>query len=382
MSGMPRYIYEEEHEMFRTSVRRFLETEAAPYHAQWEKDGHVDRQLWIKAGEQGFLCPTVGEAYGGVGADFRYNAIVDEEIGRSGLTGIGWGLHSDIAVPYIISYGNEAQKEKYLPKCVSGEIITAIAMTEPGAGSDLQGIKTTAVKDGDDYILNGSKTFITNGQLSDLVIVVAKTDPTAGAKGVSLFLVESGTPGYSKGANLEKVGMKAQDTSELFFQDVRISKNQLLGEEGMGFVYLMQDLPQERLSVAINAIANAKSVLEQTIDYVKERKAFGKTVATFQNTQFKLAEMDTELTVAEAYMDRCLELHINKQFDSVAAAKCKLMATDLQCKVIDECLQLHGGYGFMWEYPVARAFADSRVQRIYAGTNEIMKLIIGRELIR
>jgi len=382
MSGMPRYIYEEEHEMFRNSVRKFLETEAAPYHAQWEKDGHVDRQLWIKAGEQGFLSPTVAEEYGGVGADFRYNAIVDEEVGRSGLTGIGWGLHSDIAVPYIISYGNEAQKEKYLPKCVSGEIITAIAMTEPGAGSDLQGIKTTAVKDGDDYIINGSKTFITNGQLSDLVIVVAKTDPSAGAKGVSLFLVESGTPGFSKGANLEKVGMKAQDTSELFFQDVRVSKDQLLGEEGMGFVYLMQDLPQERLSVAINAVANAKSVLEQTVDYVKERKAFGKSIATFQNTQFKLAEMDTDITVAEAYMDRCLELHINKQFDSVAAAKCKLMATDLQCKVIDECLQLHGGYGFMWEYPVARAFADSRVQRIYAGTNEIMKLIIGRELVK
>ena len=244
MSGMPRFVYEEEHEMFRTSVRKFLETEAAPYHAQWEKDGHVDRQLWIKAGEQGFLSPTVGEEYGGVGADFRYNAIVDEEIGRSGLTGIGWGLHSDIAVPYIVRYGNEAQKEKYLPKCVTGEIITAIAMTEPGAGSDLQGIKTTAVKDGDDYILNGSKTFITNGQLSDLVIVVAKTDPAAGAKGTSLFLVETGTPGFTKGRNLEKVGMKAQDTSELFFQDVRISKEQLLGEEGMGFVYLMQDLPQ------------------------------------------------------------------------------------------------------------------------------------------
>ena len=382
MSGMPRFVYEEEHEMFRTSVRKFLETEAAPYHAQWEKDGHVDRQLWIKAGEQGFLSPTVGEEYGGVGADFRYNAIVDEEIGRSGLTGIGWGLHSDIAVPYIVRYGNEAQKEKYLPKCVTGEINTAIAMTEPGAGSDLQGIKTTAVKDGDDYILNGSKTFITNGQLSDLVIVVAKTDPAAGAKGTSLFLVETGTPGFTKGRNLEKVGMKAQDTSELFFQDVRISKEQLLGEEGMGFVYLMQDLPQERLSVAINAIANARSILDQTIEYVKERKAFGKSVATFQNTQFKLAEMDTDLTVAEAYMDRCLQLHVEEKFDSVAAAKCKLMSTDLQCKVIDECLQLHGGYGFMWEYPVARAFADARVQRIYAGTNEIMKLIIGRDLVK
>ncbi|MGB1907979.1 MAG: acyl-CoA dehydrogenase family protein, partial [Spongiibacter sp.] len=267
-------------------------------------------------------------------------------------------------------------------KCVSGEIIMSIAMTEPGAGSDLQGIKTTAVKDGDDYIINGSKTFITNGQLSDLVIVVAKTDPSAGAKGVSLFLVEDGTPGYNKGANLEKIGMKAQDTSELFFQDVRVSKDQLLGEEGMGFVYLMQDLPQERLSVAITAIANAKAVLEQTVEYVKERKAFGKSIATFQNTQFKLAELDTDVTVAEAYLDRCLQLHIEEAFDSVAAAKCKLMSTDLQCRLIDECLQLHGGYGYMWEYPVARAFADSRVQRIYAGTNEIMKLIVGRELLK
>ena len=382
MSTMPRKIYDEEHELFRSSVRKFLETEAAPYHAQWEKDGQVDRQLWLKAGEQGFLSPTVSEEYGGVGVDFRYNAIVDEEVSRSGFTGIGWGLHSDIAVPYICRYGNDAQKEKYLPKCVSGEIITAIAMTEPGAGSDLQGIKTTAVKDGDDYIVNGSKTFITNGQLADLVIVVAKTDPSAGSRGISLFLIEAGTPGFSKGKNLEKVGMKAQDTSELFFQDVRISKDQLLGEEGKGFVYLMQDLPQERLNIAIGAIANAKSILEQTIDYVKERKAFGTEIASFQNTQFKLAELDTDVTVAEAYVDRCIELHLEEKFDAVAAAKAKLMATELQGRVIDECLQLHGGYGYMWEYPVARAFADARVQRIYGGTNEIMKLIVGRDLIK
>lgn len=382
MSTMPRKIYDEEHELFRSSVRKFLETEAAPYHAQWEKDGQVDRQLWIKAGEQGFLSPTVSEEYGGVGADFRYNAIVDEEVSRSGFTGIGWGLHSDIAVPYICRYGSDAQKEKYLPKCVSGEIITAIAMTEPGAGSDLQGIKTTAVKDGDDYIVNGSKTFITNGQLADLVVVVAKTDPSAGSRGISLFLIEAGTPGFSKGKNLEKVGMKAQDTSELFFQDVRISKDQLLGEEGKGFVYLMQDLPQERLNIAIGGVASAKSILEQTIDYVKERKAFGTEIASFQNTQFKLAELDTDVTVAEAYVDRCIELHLEEKFDAVAAAKAKLMATELQGRVIDECLQLHGGYGYMWEYPVARAFADARVQRIYGGTNEIMKLIVGRDLIK
>lgn len=382
MSAIPRTVYEEEHELFRSSVRKFLETEAAPYHAQWEKDGQVDRALWLKAGEQGFLSPSVKEEYGGVGVDFRYNAIVDEECGRSGFTGIGWGLHSDIAVPYIERYGSDAQKEKYLPKCVSGEIVMAIAMTEPAAGSDLQGIKTTAVKDGDDYIINGSKTFITNGQHADLVIVVAKTDPSAGAKGISLFLMEAGTPGFSKGKNLEKIGLKAQDTSELFFQDVRLSKDQLLGEEGMGFVYMMQDLPQERLNVSIIAIANAESILEQTIAYVKERNAFGKTIATFQNTQFKLAELETQVSVARVFLDRCLELHVEHKFDSVMAAKAKLMTTDLQCKVIDECLQLHGGYGFMWEYPVARAFADSRVQRIYAGTNEVMKLIIGRDLLK
>lgn len=382
MAAIPRTVFEEEHELFRGSVRKFIDTEVTPYHPQWEKDGQVDRQVWIKAGEQGFLSPTVEEEYGGVGVDFRYNAIVNEEVARAGATGLGWGLHSDIAVPYIARYGNEQQKSKYLPSCVSGEIITAIAMTEPGTGSDLQGIKTSAVKDGDDYIINGSKTFITNGQLADLVIVVAKTDSDGGPKAFSLFLLEANTPGFSKGKNLEKIGLKAQDTSELFFQDVRVSKDQMLGEEGMGFIYLMQDLPQERLNVAMIAIANAEATLEQTVDYVKERRAFGKSIATFQNTQFKLAELETELSIARVFLDRCLELHIEKKFDAVMAAKAKLMSTDLQCKVIDECLQLHGGYGYMWEYPVARAFADSRVQRIYAGTNEVMKLIIGRDLLQ
>jgi alkylation response protein AidB-like acyl-CoA dehydrogenase len=379
---IPRTAYESDHEMFRESVRKFLEIEAAPYHEQWEKDGQVDRDLWNKAGEQGFLCPTVPEEYGGVGVDFRYNAIVDEECARSGFTGIGWGLHSDISVPYIVRYGSEEQKQKYLPGCVSGEIVTAIAMTEPAAGSDLQGIKTTAIKDGDEYIINGSKTFITNGQHADLVVVVAKTDPAGGAKGTSLFLVEAGTPGFEKGKNLHKIGLKAQDTSELFFQDVRVSASALLGEEGKGFVYLMQDLPQERLNVSILAVHSAQAILEQTIAYVIERKAFGKTIATFQNTQFKLAELDTELTSAAVFLDRCLELHVDGGLDAVTAAKAKLLTTDLQGKVMDECLQLHGGYGYMWEYPVARAWADARVQRIYAGTNEVMKLIIGRKLIK
>lgn len=376
-----RTVYESEHEMFRDSFRKFLEDEAVPYHSQWEKDGQVDRELWRKAGQMGYLSPTVPEEYGGVGVDFRYNAIVDEEVAKLGLSGIGFGLHSDIAVPYIMAYGTEEQKKKYLPGCVNGDIVTAIAMTEPGTGSDLQGVKTNAVLDGDHYILNGSKTFITNGQLADLIIVVAKTNPEAGAKGTSLLLVETGTEGFEKGQNLEKIGMKAQDTSELFFQDVKIPKENLLGAEGMGFIYLMQELPQERLSVGLNAIASAESILEQTLTYVKDRKAFGRAISSFQNTQFKLAEMSATLTMARVFVDKCLELHINGKLDVVTAAKLKMLTTDIQCDVIDECLQLHGGYGYMWEYPVARAYADARVQKIYAGTNEIMKLIIARSMV-
>lgn len=378
---IPRTLYDSDHDMFRDSLRKFLEAEAVPHHEQWEKDGMVSDEIWLKAGEQGFLCPMIPEEYGGVGTDFLYNCIVNEEIGRSGCTGLGWTLHNDISVPYIVRYGNEQQKQKYLPRCITGELITAIAMTEPGAGSDLQGTKTTAVLDGDHYILNGSKTFITNGQKAGLVIVVAKTDSSAGSKGISLFLVESDLPGFSKGKNLHKLGLKAQDTSELFFQDVRVPKENLLGEEGRGFIYLMQDLPQERLSIAVGAVANAQAVLEATIDYTKERKAFGTTVASFQNTQFKLAELATEVSAAEVFLDRCTELLLEDKLDTVTASKLKLLTTDLQCKVADECLQLHGGWGYMWEYPVCRAFADSRVQRIYGGSNEIMKLIISRDLM-
>lgn len=376
-----RNVFNNDHEQFRDSVRKFLETEAVPFHAQWEKDGQIDRELWRKAGELGFLCPTVPEAYGGVEVDFRYNAIVVEEVSKLGLTGIGFSLHSDISVPYIVNLGTEEQKHKYLPGCLSGDIVTAIAMTEPGTGSDLQGIQTTAIRDGDEYVINGSKTFITNGQHADLVIVVCKTDPTAGAKGLSLFLVEADTLGFEKGSNLEKIGLKAQDTSELFFQDVRVPKESMLGAEGMGFKYLMMELPQERLSIAIVAVAQAQSILEQTVDYVKERKAFGKPIALFQNSQFELAEMDAEMTCMRVFVDRCLELHIEGKLDAVTASKAKLLATELQFKTISRCLQLHGGYGYMWEYPVARAFADSRVQCIYGGTSEIMKLIIARALL-
>ena len=378
---IPRTLFNEEHDLFRGAVRKFLEKEVVPFLSQWEKDGQVDRQLWIKAGEQGFLVPTAPEQYGGVGVDFLYNAIVDEEIARSGVSGIGWGLHSDIAVPYILKYGSEAIKQKFIPGCISGEIVTAIAMTEPGAGSDLQGIKTTAILDGDEYVINGSKTFITNGQHTDLVIVVAKTDTSQGAAGTSLILVEADRAGFTKGTNLEKIGLKSQDTSELFFQDVRVPKDNLLGEAGQGFVYLMQELPQERLSVAVTAVMACETMLEFTVDYVKERKAFNKPIAAFQNTQFKLAEMDADITMARVFLDRCLELHIKGELDVPTAAKAKLVTTELQCRVADECLQLHGGFGYMWEYPIARAWADSRIQRIYAGTNEIMKLIIGRSLL-
>ena len=377
---IPRTLFSSEHELFRESVRKFFEQEAVPFHAQWEKDGHIDRALWNKAGEAGMLCSHIPEEYGGMAADFLYSAVVIEEQARLGLTGVGFSLHSDIVAPYILHYGNEEQKQYYLPKLVSGELVTAIAMTEPGTGSDLQGVKTTAVLDGDEFVINGSKTFITNGWLADLVIVVAKTDAKAGAKGISLFLVDAKTPGFSKGKRLEKVGMKAQDTSELFFQDVRIPKANLLGKEGMGFVYLMQELPQERLTVGVGAIASAEAALKWTLDYTRERKAFGRAVADFQNTRFKLAEMATEIQVGRVFVDRCLELHLNKKLDVPTAAMLKYWGTDLQCKVIDECVQLHGGYGYMWEYPIARAWADSRVQRIYAGTNEIMKEIISRAL--
>jgi len=378
--ALPREVFDEDQEIFRESVRRFVEQEVAPHHAQWEKDGVVPRELWAKAGAAGLLGATVPEEYGGPGADFRYNAIVAEELARCGYSGPGFTLHSDIAVPYVVHYGSEEQKRELLPKMVSGECITAIAMTEPGTGSDLQGVKTTAVLDGNEYLINGSKTFITNGQNADVVIVVAKTDPSKGAKGTSLILVEGNREGFTRGRNLEKLGMKAQDTSELFFDDVRVPTSNCLGEEGQGFVYLMQDLPQERLSVAVNAVAACEGALQWTIDYTRERQAFGKAIADFQNTKFKLAELKTEITIARVFVDHCLKLHIDGGLDSDTAAMAKYWTTDLQGKVMDECLQLHGGYGFMWEYPIARAYADARVQRIYAGTNEIMKELISRSL--
>lgn len=378
---IPRTLFDSDLEGFRDSVRKFLEKEAVPFHPQWEKDGQVDRELWNKGGEMGFLCPTAPEAYGGLGCDFRYSAVVMEEISRSGCSGIGWPLHSDIVMPYILNWGSEAQKQKYIPKLISGEMVGAIAMTEPGTGSDLQNVKTTAIKKGDHYVLNGSKTFITNGQLADLVIVVAKTNPSEAAKGISLLIVECDTEGFEKGTNLDKVGMKAQDTSELFFHDVIVPEENLLGSEGMGFVALMQELPQERLLVGLTAVAACEAALEWTKDYVKERKAFGKPIANFQNTRFKIAELTAEVTAMRVFTDKCLELHLDKKLDIPTAAMLKQLTTDLQCKVMDECVQLHGGYGYMWEYPIARGWADSRVQKIYAGTNEIMKEIVARAVL-
>ena len=378
---IPRSLFDADHELFRDTVRRFLQAEAEPHREQWEEDGQVSREIWQKAGEQGFLCPTVSEEFGGAGVDFRFNTIVGEEVSRLGITGLGWTLHSDIVAPYFENNASQALKEKYLPGMVTGELISAIAMTEPGAGSDLQGVKTTAVLEGNEYVINGSKTFITNGAMADIVVVVCKTDPTAGAKGISLIVVDAGTPGFSKGKKLKKVGLKAQDTSELFFENVRVPKENLIGDEGKGFIYLMSELPQERLQIAISAVAAAEGILDHTVEYVKERKAFGQAVSNFQNTQFKLAELDTRVTAARVFLDRCLELHLDKKLDIPTVAKLKLYTTEMQNEVIDECLQLHGGYGYMWEYPVARAWADARVQRIYGGTNEVMKIIISRDVL-
>ena len=379
-----RTLFKEEHEQFRTAVRRFMETEVQPHREHWEEQGYVDREVWKKAGAAGFLCPSMPEQYGGADAGRLYSAVLIEELARIGDSGIGFGLHSEIVAPYLLHYGSEDLKQRYLPKMASGEMIGAIAMTEPSAGSDLQGIRTTAqrVKSGEDghWLLNGSKTFITNGWHSDLVIVVAKTDPSKGHKGISLFVVDTAMDGFAKGKRLKKIGMKAQDTAELFFDNVRVPAENLLGDEGSGFVYLMQELPWERMQIALSAVAGAEAALDWTTAYAHERKAFGQEIMAFQNTRFTLAEVKTEVQIARVFVDRCMELLEAKKLDAVDAAMAKYWTTDLQCKAIDACLQLHGGYGYMWEYPIARAFADARVQRIYGGTNEIMKEIISRTL--
>ncbi|MCX6200529.1 MAG: acyl-CoA dehydrogenase family protein [Bacteroidetes bacterium] len=382
---MERTIYNEEQKLFQQSVRDFVAKEITPNNAKWEKAQMVSRESWLKFGAAGFLCMQIDEEYGGLGIkDFRYNAIVTEELGRTGAAGpaVGYPLHSDIVTPYIDHYGNEATKKKYLPKLISGEWIAAIAMTEPGAGSDLQNIRATAVDKGDYYLVNGSKTFITNGYLSDVVVTAVKTDPTKGAKGISLLLIDTSMKGYTKGKPFEKIGLHAQDTCELFFENVEVPKANLLGKEGEGFKYMMTELSQERLVVGLAAISAAEGVLEKTVQYTKDRIAFGKPIAELQNTRFKLAEVATEVTIGRTFIDCCVELHNEKKLDQATASMCKYWLTDLQSKAADECLQLHGGYGYIWEYAVARAWADARVQRIYAGTNEIMKELIARNLLK
>jgi acyl-CoA dehydrogenase len=377
-----RSLFSPEHDAFRDSFRRFMDKEIAPFHEAWEEQGYVDRAVWRKAGDNGFLCMTLAEEFGGAGVDKLFSVIQMEELARGGFTGIGFGLHSEIVAPYIAHYGSDAQKQKYLPKLVSGEWIGAIAMSEPAAGSDLQGLKTTAIEQPDgSYLLNGSKTFITNGWHADLVIVVAKTDPSAGAKGTSLLLVENGMPGFQKGKRLKKLGLKAQDTSELFFDNVRVPAEHLLGGkafEGRGFICLMEQLPWERLQIAITAVAAAQAAIDWTVAYVKERKVFGQPVGNYQNTRYTLAELQTQVQVARVFVDKCCELINRNQLDTETASMAKYWCSDLQCQVMDACLQLHGGYGYMWEYPITRAFADARVQRIYGGTNEIMKEVISR----
>lgn len=373
-----RKIYDEEHEIFRESVRRFFDKEMTPNRKAWEEAGVVSKDFWEKAGEAGLLCPDVPEEYGGPGGDFRYNAVIDEELGYASGAGAGFAVHSDICAQYILKYGSQDLKAEWLPRMVSGKAIGAIAMTEPGTGSDLQAIKTTAVRDGNHYVLNGQKTFISNGQNADLIIVVAKTNPDEDAHGVSLILVESDREGFSRGRNLEKIGQKSADTSELFFSDVRVPVTNCLGEENQGFVYLMQRLPQERLAIAIGAAASAQKAFDITVDYVKERKAFGRPIFGFQNTRFKMAEMKAEIAVGWAYVDQCLERHLTEELDAEGAAIAKLWLTEMQGRIVDQCLQLHGGYGYMEEYPISKMFVDARVQRIYGGTSEIMKELISR----
>ena len=377
----PTSIYTQEHEDFRAMVRTFMEKEVAPHMEQWEKDGQVSRELWTKAGEQGILCFDVPEEYGGMGMDdFRYNAVVSEELSRIGASGPGFPVHTDIIVPYLVTLGTEEQKQRWLPGCVSGDIITAIAMTEPGAGSDLQGIRTHAVDKGDHWVLNGSKTFISNGIMADLVIVVARTDPDAGHQGISLLVVEEGMAGFERGRNLDKVGLKAQDTAELFFNDVVVPKENTLGEPGSGFISLMVNLPQERLSIGIIAAAACERVLELSLAYAREREAFGRPIGKFQHNRFLLAEMATETHIARTFIDDCLAKHLKGELDTSLASMAKYWTTELQTKLVDRAVQLHGGYGYMMEYPIAKAFIDSRIQTIYGGTTEIQKEIIGRSL--
>ena len=385
MEAFPRTIFDETHDQFRAAFRGWLDDRVVPNHEEWENDGITPRDLWIDAGKQGFLGLTVPESYGGGGTnDYRFAAIMTEEIGTTGVIGSGNGitLHNDIVLPYYLELANDEQKKRWLPGMCTGELVGALGITEPNTGSDVAGVRTTGVKKGGVYIVNGAKTFISNGINSDLVITVCKTDPEKGHRGFSLLIIERGMKGFERGRNLDKLGMHAQDTAELFFNDVEVPAENLLGEEGMGFVYLMTNLAQERLGIAVGAIAVADAAVKWTLDYTKERKAFGQSISQFQNSKFLLAELATEVQIAQVYVDRCVELHCEAKLSAEQAAAAKYWCTELQNKVVDRCLQLHGGYGYMREYPIARAWADSRIQTIYGGTTEIMKEIVGRSLTR
>jgi acyl-CoA dehydrogenase len=376
----PRSVFREDHEMLRETIRRFLERECKPRQAQWDQEGRVDRETWLKAGREGLLCTTLDPEWGGAGGDFGHAAVIVEEIARSGVSGLGFGLHSDVVAPYIARLGTPEQKQKWLPRCATGEVMLAIAMSEPGAGSDLKAIRTTALRDGNEYVINGAKTFISNGLNCDLVIVVAKTEPELGAKGVSLILVEADRVGFRKGRKLDKMGQEAADTAELFFDDVRVPVTNVLGEENKGFAYLMQELAQERLVIALGAAAKMEAMFAETVHYTKERVVFGKPLFDFQNTRFKLAEIKVRTTAVRMMVDQYLSEHLKRKLTVEEAAIAKLFSTEELSKALDELLQLYGGYGYMMEYPITRAYVDTRVYRIYGGTSEVMKELIARKL--
>ncbi|MEU1526530.1 acyl-CoA dehydrogenase family protein [Nocardia rhamnosiphila] len=378
---MRRTILEPEHEQFRQTARTFFEKECVPYVDEWEKAGRTSREVWRKAGELGLLCWEVPEEYGGAGIkDFRFNSILNEEYWLTGSVGVGFGVQNDILAPYFIELTTEEQRKRWLPGMVSGELITAIAMSEPGAGSDVRGIRTTARRDGDHYVINGSKTFISNGLLCDLVVLACKTDPSAGHKGISLIVVEAGTPGFTKGRKLDKIGQHSADTAELHFEDVRVPVENLIGEENKGFYHLMRNLPTERLGIAVHAVAGAQRAYNLTLPYAREREAFGQPIGTFQVNRHALAEMQTKLEVMWAYLDTCIAALNAGELTAQEAAGAKWWATETQWEILDRCLQLHGGYGYMNEYEIARLWRDARVQRVYGGTNEIMKDLIGRSM--
>lgn len=377
-----RSLFQDEHHAFRDTVRRFIATEIAPFHAQWERDGQVPRELWLKAGAAGLLGCSISEEYGGAGADDLFNFVVVEEMAASGFSGPGSGfaVHNEMAMPYILAFGTEEQKHRWLPPMVRGEVIGALGMTEPQAGSDVKGIRTRAERDGDEFVINGQKTFISNGQLCDIVILACKTDPGAKGGGISLFIVETNRPGFVKGKRLEKLGLKAQDTSELFFDNLRIPASNLLGVENGGFKHLMKNLAQERLTQAVRSASVVEAVLQWTIDHARERKLFGQTLSEFQATQFRLAELKTECTIGRVFTDHCIAQFMQKQLTEVDAAMVKMWLSELHGRVVDQCLQLFGGWGYMWEYPVTRAYADARIVRIAGGSIEVMKHIIGRDI--